>query len=117
ENADMLDSMPNVTVVSAPTMRMSFLSLDAAGRTGKNPLTDVRVRQAIAHAIDREAIAKNLVGKGAAVQKSLCVPVQFGCETDVVQYEYNPEKAKQLLAEAGYPNGFIVLCLAYRDRQ
>ncbi len=116
ENADMLDSMPNVTVVSAPTMRMSFLSLDAAGRTGKNPLTDVRVRRAIAHAIDREAIAKNLVGKGAAVQKSLCVPVQFGCETDVTQYEFNPEQAKKLLAEAGYPDGFSVPFYAYRDR-
>lgn len=116
ENADMLNSMPNITVVSAPTMRMSFLALDAAGRTGKNPLTDVRVRRAIAHAIDREAIAKNLVGKGAAVQKSLCVPIQFGCETDVTQYEYNPEKAKQLLAEAGYPNGFTVQFYAYRDR-
>src|SRR5690606_13193885 len=68
------------------------------------------------HAIDREAIAKNLVGEGAAVQKSLCVPIQFGCETDVVQYEYNPEKAKQLLAEAGYPNGFTVQFYAYRDR-
>lgn len=116
ENADMLNSMPNITVVSAPTMRMSFLSLDAAGRTGKNPLTDVRVRRAIAHAIDREAITKNLVGKGAAVQKSLCVPVQFGCETDVKQYEYDPEKAKKLLAEAGYPNGFSIPFYAYRDR-
>ena len=116
ENADMLNTMPNITVVSAPTMRMSFLALDAAGRTGKNPLTDARVRRAIAHAIDREAIAKNLVGEGAAVQKSLCVPIQFGCETDVVQYEYNPEKAKQLLAEAGYPNGFTVQFYAYRDR-
>jgi len=116
ENADMLNTMPNITVVSAPTMRMSFLALDAAGRTGKNPLTDVRVRRAIAHAIDREAIAKNLVGEGAAVQKSLCVPVQFGCETDVTQYDYNPEKAKQLLAEAGYPNGFGVQFYAYRDR-
>ncbi len=116
ENAEMLNSMPNVTVVSAPTMRMSFLALDAAGRTGENPMTDVRVRRAIAHAIDREAITKNLVGEGAAVQKSLCVPVQFGCETDVTQYEYNPEKAKQLLAEAGYPNGFSIPFYAYRDR-
>ena len=104
ENAKQLGAMPNVVVKSAATMRMSFLSLDAAGRTGDTPLKDVRVRRAIFHAIDREAIAKNLVGEGAAVQKSLCVPVQFGCTTDVPDYPYDPAKAKALLAEAGHPN-------------
>jgi peptide/nickel transport system substrate-binding protein len=116
ENAEMLNGMENIEVVSAATMRMSFLSLDAAGRTGETPMTDIRVRQAIAHAIDREALTKNLVGKGAAVQKSMCVPVQFGCETGVKQYPYDPEKAKQLLAEAGYPDGFSIPFYAYRDR-
>jgi peptide/nickel transport system substrate-binding protein len=116
ENAAMLGEMPNVTVVSAATMRMSFLALDAAGRTGDNPMTDVRVRQAIAHAIDRKALAENLVGEGSSVQQSMCVPVQFGCETDVKQYEYDPEKAKELLAEAGYADGFSVPFYAYRDR-
>jgi peptide/nickel transport system substrate-binding protein len=104
-----------VVVKSAATMRMSFLSLDAAGRTGDTPLKDVRVRRAIFHAIDREAIAKNLVGEGAAVQKSLCVPVQFGCTTDVPDYPYDPAKAKALLAEAGHPNLSIPF-YAYRDR-
>ena len=115
ENAKQLGAMPNVVVKSAATMRMSFLSLDAAGRTGDTPLKDVRVRRAIFHAIDREAIAKNLVGEGAAVQKSLCVPVQFGCTTDVPDYPYDPAKAKALLAEAGHPNLSIPF-YAYRDR-
>lgn len=117
ENADMLGEMENLTVVSAPTMRMSFLALDAAGRTGAdNPMTDIRVRKAVAHAIDREALTKNLVGEGSAVQRSMCVPVQFGCETDVTQYEYDPAKSKALLAEAGYENGFDIDFYAYRDR-
>lgn len=116
ENAEMLSTMGNLTVVSAPTMRMSFLSLDAAGRTGDTPMTDLKVRQAIAHAINREAIAENLVGDGAEVQRSMCAPVQFGCDTDVKQYPYDPEKAKALLAEAGYPDGFSVPFYAYRDR-
>ena len=115
ENAKQLGAMPNVVVKSAATMRMSFLSLDAAGRTGDTPLKDVRVRRAIFHAIDREAIAKNLVGEGAAVQKSLCVPVQFGCTTDVPDYPYDPAKAKALLAEAGHPN-LPIPFYAYRDR-
>ena len=116
ENAKQIAEMPNVTVESAGTMRMSFLSLDAAGRSGKPPTTDVRVRRAMFHAIDREAIAKNLVGEGAVVQKSLCVPVQFGCTVDVPQYAYDPAKAKALLAEAGYPDGFSIPFYAYRDR-
>jgi peptide/nickel transport system substrate-binding protein len=116
ENAKQLGAMPNVVVQSAATMRMSFLSLDAAGRTGDSPMKDVRVRRALYHAIDRAAIAKNLVGEGAVVQKSLCVPVQFGCSTDVPDYAFDPAKAKALLAEAGYPNGVTVPFYAYRDR-
>ncbi|RAI00859.1 ABC transporter substrate-binding protein [Acuticoccus sediminis] len=117
ENADMLSTMDNITVESAATMRMSFLSLDAAGRTGEgNPFTDKRVRQAVAHAIDRQAIAESLVGPGAAVQESMCVPVQAGCTTDVTQYDFDPDKARELLAEAGYPDGFETPFFAYRDR-
>jgi peptide/nickel transport system substrate-binding protein len=116
ENAKQLGAMPNVVVKSAATMRMSFLSLDAAGRTGDNPMKDVRVRRALFHAIDRDSIAKNLVGEGAVVQRSLCVPVQFGCTTDVPDYAFDPAKSKALLAEAGYPNGLSIPFYAYRDR-
>lgn len=116
ENAEMLSDMPNLEVVSASTMRMSFLALDAAGRTGDTPMTDERVRKAIAHAIDREALSESLVGAGSALLDSVCVPVQFGCETDVAEYPYDPEKARELLAEAGYPDGFTTPFYAYRDR-
>jgi peptide/nickel transport system substrate-binding protein len=116
ENAEMLADMGNLTVVSAPSMRISFLALDAAGRTGDTPMKDVKVRQAIAHAINREAITRELVGDGAVVMDSICAPVQFGCETDVTTYDYDPEKSKALLAEAGYPDGFSTPFYAYRDR-
>lgn len=116
ENIDQLRQVPNVTVTPAPTMRMSFLSLDAAGLTGDTPLKDRRVRQAIAHAIDRPAIARDLVGPGAEVLKSICSPSQFGCTEDVLQYEYDPDKARALLAEAGYPDGFKMRFYGYRDR-
>jgi peptide/nickel transport system substrate-binding protein len=116
DNARKLGAVPKITVKAAPTTRMSFLSLDAAGRSGKNPMQDVRVRRAIYHAIDRQAIARDLVGEGAAVLQSICVPTQFGCTTDVATYDYDPAKAKELLAEAGYPDGFSVPLYAYRDR-
>jgi peptide/nickel transport system substrate-binding protein len=79
-------------------------------------MQDVRVRRAIYHAIDRRAITRDLVGEGAAVLDSICAPSQFGCATDVAVYRYDPTKAKQLLVEAGYPDGFTMPLYAYRDR-
>ena len=116
ENAQMLAGMGNVTVQSAPTTRISFLSLDAAGRSGDTPMTDVRVRRALAHAIDAEAIATSLVGEGSERLVSICDPSQFGCSTDVPTYEYDPERARELLAEAGHADGFTIPIYAYRDR-
>jgi peptide/nickel transport system substrate-binding protein len=107
-------------VVSAPTMRISYIAMDRAGRSGKgkeNPFFDKKVRQAVAHAVDRKAIAKNLVGGASQVIHSACFPTQFGCTQDVPKYDYNPGKAKKLLAEAGYPNGFTTDIFAYRQRE
>src|SRR3546814_15326839 len=46
----------------------------------------------------------------------MCYPAQFGCTEDGPQYKEDPEKARKLLAEAGYPNGFEETLYAYRDR-
>lgn len=107
-----------VQVVNAPTMRISYLSLDKVGRSGKDsPWTNLKVRQAAAHAIDRNAIAKNLVGGASKAIHSACFPSQFGCTQDVPQYPYDPAKAKKLLAEAGFPDGFTSDIYAYRQRE
>jgi len=58
-------------------------------------------------AVDRQAIADKLVGGGARVPDVPCYPTQFGCDSTVAtRYSYDPSKAKALLAEAGFPNGF-----------
>ena len=117
ENVKRLNDMGTVVVKGAPTTRMSFLILDAAGRSGENPMTDVRVRRALFHAIDRNAIAK-LVGNGSEVLLSMCYPTQTGCTTEVRQWPYDPARAKALLAEAGYGPGkpLKLPYYAYRDR-
>ncbi|WP_157384485.1 ABC transporter substrate-binding protein [Nitratireductor soli] len=116
ENVEQLSTYENVTVEAASTTRMAFLMLDAAGRSGDTPAKDVRIRQAIAHAIDRDALA-DLVGNSAGVLRSMCYADQVGCTEDVTQYDYDPEKAKALLAEAGYKDGLDLPFYAYRDRR
>ncbi len=117
EQAERLSASPNITVENAKTLRLSFIAFDVAGRSGVPYFKDKRVRQAVMHAIDREGIAKNLVGPSAMAVHSACHPDQFGCSTDVPKYPYDPTKAKTLLAEAGYPNGFDVDFYAYRERE
>ena len=112
---DTVNKMPHLQAVRKESMRVGYLSLDAAGRTGAdNPLTKLKVRQAIWHAIDRQAIADKLVTGGSRVPAAPCFPPQFGCDAEAaVLYDYNPAKAKQLLAEAGYPDGFDVELASY----
>lgn len=117
DQAAMLREAPNVTVVNAPTMRISYLTFDNEGESGTDLFTDARVRRAFAHAINKENIAKNLMGENSQVVASACHPAQFGCTGDVPTYEYDPEKARALLAEAGYPDGVSFDLYGYRDRQ
>lgn len=99
------------------SLRVGFLILDAGEYTGEgHPLTDVRVRRAMNHAINRESIATNLIGGPAAALHTACNPVVFGCEQDVMTYDYNPDTARALLADAGYADGFDLDIWAYRDK-
>jgi peptide/nickel transport system substrate-binding protein len=110
-----IDKLPFLQTTRKESMRIGYLQIDAAGRTGvDNPLTKQKVRQAIFHAIDRQTIADKLVTGGSRVPLAPCYPSQFGCDSDaVVKYDYDPAKAKALLAEAGYPNGFETELVSY----
>jgi len=117
DQAEKLATMDQFTVANESTMRIGYLTLDAAGRTGEgNPFTDLRVRRAVAHAIDRDVLVQALLKGKSKVVNTACFPSQFGCFQDVPSYDYDPEKAKALLAEAGYPDGFETDFYAYRDR-
>ncbi|MCR8670593.1 ABC transporter substrate-binding protein [Agrococcus sp. HG114] len=71
-------------------------------------LQDVRVRQAIAHAIDREALVTQVLPEGTEVASQFIPPVVNGYNEDVTDYEYDPARAQELLAEAGYPDGLTL---------
>jgi len=111
--------MPNLDSVRFGTMRVHFMTIDGAGRTGAdNPLTKLKVRQAVISAIDRATMAKQLIQGDSKVIDTPCFPSQFGCDVSAaVKYPYDPAKAKQLLAEAGYPNGFDTELVTYAPAQ
>jgi len=117
DQAERLSGMPDVQVTNAKTMRVSYIQFDVNGKSGQDFFTNKKVREAVAHAINREAIATNLVGPASVVIPSACHPDQFGCAQDVTKWSYDPGKAKELLAEAGYPNGFTFDLYAYRQRE
>jgi len=117
EQAERLAGTGQVTVKNEKTMRVSYMAFDVDGSSGNDAFTKKKVRQAVAHAINRESITKELVGPASVVIHSACHPAQFGCTQDVQKWDYDPEKAKKLLAEAGYPDGFSFDIYAYRQRE
>ncbi|WP_339060377.1 ABC transporter substrate-binding protein [Tepidibacillus marianensis] len=99
-----LKTDPNVQVIEQPGMHVWYTAFN----TQKKPFNDVRVRQAINYAVNKEAIVKDILKETGEMANTPIPPVVWGHNPDVKNYEYNPEKAKELLKEAGYPNGFEV---------
>ena len=114
--AERVKSNPGIVVENAKTLRVAYLAFDVHGTSEAKQFADRRVRQAVAHAINRDLIAKTAMGPAVAAIHAACHPEQFACAADVTKYDYNPDKARMLLKEAGYPNGFVFNLYAYRDR-
>ena len=110
--AGRLNQSEEVDVKNTPIMRIVFGNLNTLD---ESPLQDRRVRQAMLHALNRDAILDAFVGGASKVIHTPCNPVQFGCDTDVTTYEYDPDRAEDLLAEAGYPDGFTIPVLAVKS--
>ena len=82
-----------------------YLGMNQAVPELANPL----VRQAIHHAIDKEALVTQVLPEGTEVASQFIPPVVTGWNEDVTTYDYDPERAKELLAEAGYPDGLTLM--------
>ncbi len=124
QDVERIRSSPNLTVAQGPELRTVFIGMDQkrdellnSSVKGKNPFKDRRVRQAFYQAIDEETI-KSRVMRGAAAPTGLMVgPGVHGFAPDMnKRLPYDPEAARRLLAEAGYPNGFEVGMNCPNDR-
>ncbi|MFJ1299891.1 ABC transporter substrate-binding protein [Pseudomonadota bacterium AL_CKDN230030165-1A_HGKHYDSX7] len=110
--------------VATPSTRLVFFQPDVArvpspfvkSADGKNPLQDLRVRKAISMAIDRKTIVARIMD-GVATQANQYMPDgMFGGLPNAPEIKFDPEGAKKLLAEAGYPNGFELTISTTNDR-
>lgn len=108
-----LQATPNLKVLSNNELRTIFFIMNQSPKAfesdvaDKNPLQDIKVRQALYHAIDADSIQKVVMSGLSRTTGSLVSPAIPGYVPELDQrLGYDPEKAKALLAEAGYPNGF-----------
>lgn len=94
---------PDLSLINVPILNTSYVSFNC----GVEPFDNVKVRQAISLAIDCDAIVEAIYGDYSETAKSFISPVMWGyCEADSEYMGYDPERAKELLAEAGYADGF-----------
>jgi ABC-type transport system substrate-binding protein len=98
---DRLEKQPQVSTV--------YIAINTTAK----PFDNVKVRQALNYAIDKQRIVQLLNGR-ATVANQVLPPLMPGYDKSYTGYEYNPDKAKQLLTEAGFPNGFetSIECIA-----
>ena len=124
QDVERLKANPNLKVLQGPELRTIFLGMDqkrdellSSSVKGKNPFKDVRVRKAFYQAIDIDTIKTRVMRNAATPTGLMVAPGIKGFVPDMnKRLPYDPEAAKKLLADAGYPNGFEVGMNCPNDR-
>ena len=112
EQVSMVSSNSDIEIIESMSTIARFTFIN----TSKDIFSDVRVRKAMNHAIDKEAYA-NIVRGGYSTALTSHVPESINYHSAQTPYEYNPEKARELLADAGYPEGFKTHIWAPNDTE
>lgn len=102
EQLSVLERNRNTKVLETESSRTIAIALP----TTKSPFTDKRVRQALNYGVNVAEIVEFLFDGYAREVPTFHAPLYFGYNPDLEPYGYDPQRAKELLAEAGYPNGF-----------
>jgi len=104
---------PNARISATKILRVNSLLLDSGGRASKTPLMNQKVREAIAYAINVDEMLSKILSGYAERTATGVNPLHFGFDGSIKPYPFDPERAKKLLAEAGYPNGFEITLNTY----
>ena len=102
DNVGQLEKNPKITLLKQVGAHVWYLGMN----NQKKPFDDKRVRQALNYAVNKDAIVNDVLKGTGAASKGPVLPGTWGADGALKAYPYDPERAKKLLAEAGYPNGF-----------
>ncbi len=100
--AELLRKSPNTRIISQAGMNVCYLAFNM----DRKPFDDLKVRQALVHAVNRDRIIKGYYQGMAEVSATILPSSLWGHADDVKPYSYDPALSKKLLAEAGFSNGF-----------
>lgn len=125
ETLNFLKSWPSVRIVQAESALLWYMQVDqereppphVAGTNGRNPFKDRRVREALSLAISRPALAERVLGGFGAAAGQMVPPGLIGHDPALPPPDHDPEKARRLLAEAGYADGFEMRFLGLGSRR
>jgi peptide/nickel transport system substrate-binding protein len=113
DNIADVESGGTASVVSVPSARVASIWLNTLD---SEPLKSTEVRQALNHAVEKQAITENVMS-GYGTPVATIAPDYFvGHSEDIEPYEFDQEKAKELLADGGYPDGFSMTLMVPRGR-
>ena len=101
EHVDVVKKLPNVTLMSTPSIVPWLLWINQTGP----PFNDKKVRQALAHGLDKERLTKTILGGNVTPAWQLLPPVSWAYNPGVVHQAFDPAKAKALLDESGWKPG------------
>jgi peptide/nickel transport system substrate-binding protein len=101
-------SNPDLTIVTRPALNTAYLAFNYKIKE----FQDVKVREAVAHAINRQGLVENFYGEYGTVAKTFLPPLMWGYDDTIEDWAYDPELSKQLLTEAGFPDGLSEVTMA-----
>ena len=108
EDLNTAENDPNLQVLTRPALNTSYIAFNYKIKE----FQDIRVREAVAHAIDKQGLVTNFFGKYGTVATNFLPPLLLGHNPNIKDWEYNPELSKSLLADAGFPDGLSEVTIA-----
>src|SRR6056297_3203617 len=102
DDLELMEADANIELIQQPGLNVGYIAMNCE----KEPFDNKLVRQAMNYAIDRQSIIDAVYGSAGQVAKNPLPPTMWSYNDDIDPYPYDPAKAKELLAEAGYADGF-----------